>query len=231
MTRNSHRFRLLTLRSLPKDSRYGDDRVAWRNDGLVWSLCDGASEGYDGSRWADELSRSLCVVQNPEEAVSHARAFRLTKESSVDWLSEAARRRGSWSTALVVQVKAGSRKLRIHAVGDTVFFLLDGSEPLLSFPISDSSDFGSTPDLIPEKGRGSIDFLTMDINLGCLKRPRFALVTDSLAARILSEPPEIRADLWRFLLGAPDASFRKWARTEMNEGRIRRDDLTLLAAC
>lgn len=231
MTRNSHRFRPLTLRSLPKDSGCGDDRVAWRKDGLVWSLCDGATEGYDGGGWADALSRSLCMFQNPEEAVSYARESRLKKELALDWLSEAARRRGSWSTALVVQVKAGSRKLRIFAVGDTVFFMLDGSEPLLSFPISDPSDFGSTPDLIPEKGNESIDFLTMDINLGSLKRPRFVIVTDGLAARILSEPPESRADLWRFLLGAPDASFRKWAQTEMDEGRIRRDDLTLLAAC
>lgn len=223
------RFRPLALRSLPKEAGSGDDRAAWMPDGRAWALCDGASEGYDGAGWAEVLSLYLCAHPDAQDAVAQARIARAGRRPPSDWLSEAAQRRGSWSTALAVRVLPGGRSLEVQAVGDTVFFLLDGSEPVMSFPLSDPSSFGSAPDLVPES-EGPAEFSVLQVPLAGLARPRFALATDALAARILSEPAESQASLWRFLLGTPESAFREWARAETDAGRIRKDDLTLVAA-
>ena len=220
------------VRNLPKDRGLGDDRMAVRPDGLALALCDGASEGWDGAGWAEALARSLCRTWDPERAVRLARAARGRAARTADsgWLEDAARARGSWSTALAVRFEGGGRSVRAAAVGDTVMFLLDGCRPLASFPLDDPGAFGSTPDLVPENGEAKVEFAEAEFSLAGLRRPRVALLTDALAARALSEPEAGRNALWAFLLGAPPSAFRAWAQAETAAGRLRRDDLSLLAA-
>lgn len=223
-------LRTRLVRSLPKDEGSGDDRLAFREDGLALALCDGASEGWDGAGWAEALAEALCRIEDPERAVEAARAGRRFGAGGGGWLADAARARGSWSTALAVRLEAGGRRIAAAAVGDTVFFLLDGCRPVASFPLSDPEAFGSTPDLVAENGTECPAFARAEFSLAGLRKPRLALLTDALAARALAEPEPGRAALWAFLLGAPDAAFRAWVRAEIEAGRLRRDDLTLLAA-
>ena len=217
-------------RNLPKDRGLGDDRMAVRSDGLALALCDGAGEGWDGAGWAGALAKALCRTEDPERAVRLARASRAGRPADSGWLEDAARARGSWSTALAVRFEGGGRRVRAAAVGDTVLFLLDGCRPLASFPLDDPGAFGSTPDLVPENGDECIGFAWAEFSLAGLRRPRVALLTDALAARALSEPEAGRSALWAFLLGAPPSAFRAWAIAETAAGRLRRDDLSLLAA-
>ena len=223
-------LRTRLARSLPKDRGSGDDRMAFREDGLALALCDGAGEGWDGAGWAEALAEALCRIEDPGRAVEAARAGRRSDPRAEGWLESAARARGSWSTALAVRFEAGGRRVSAAAVGDTVLFLLDGCRPAASFPLDDPGAFGSTPDLVAENGTESPGFSRAEFSLAGLRRPRVALLTDALAARALSEPESGRAGLWAFLLGAPEAAFRAWARVETEAGRLRRDDLSLLAA-
>ncbi len=222
--------RLLLKRSLPKDGGRGDDRLAWADGGRTLALCDGASEGWDGAGWAAALARALCRHEDPERAVEEARAERRACARGDGWLESAARARGSWSTALAVRLHAGGRRVSAAALGDTVLFILDGCRPVSSFPLDDPADFGSSPALVAENGSGGEDFLKAEFPLDGLKRPRIALLTDALAARALAEPAAGRSALWAFLLGAPEAAFKAWAKAEIEASRLRRDDLSLLAA-
>lgn len=223
-------LRTRLIRSLPKDPGSGDDRLAFREDGLALALCDGASEGWDGAGWAESLAEALCRIEDPGRAVEAARAGRRFGSEGGGWLEDAARARGSWSTALAVRLEAGGRRVSAVAVGDTVLFLLDGCRPVASFPLDDPGAFGSTPDLVAENGTEIPDFARAEFSLAGLRRPRIALLTDALAARVLAEPGAGRPALWAFFLGAPESAFRAWARIEIEAGRLRRDDLTLLAA-
>ncbi|HSV55745.1 MAG TPA: hypothetical protein VLH39_01370 [Magnetospirillaceae bacterium] len=223
-------LRTRLTRILPKDWGSGDDRMALREDGQVLALCDGASEGWDGAGWAEALALTLCRIEDPERAVEAARAGRRSGIRGDGWLESAARARGSWSTALAVRLEAGGRRVAVSAVGDTVLFILDGCRPVASFPLDDPGAFGSTPDLVAENGTETDVFARAEFSLAELRRPRIALLTDALAARALSEPEAGRAALWAFLLGSPEAAFRAWARAEIEAGRLRLDDLSLLAA-
>lgn len=221
--------RSLLVRSLPKDRGAGDDRFAWGDGGRVLSLCDGASEGWDGAGWAAALATALCRMENPVAAVEAARTRRRALGAGAGWLESAARERGSWATALVVRVRAGGRVVEAAAVGDTVLFILDGCKPVTSFPVDHASAFGDSPDLVAENGKESPRFVEAEFPLSGLRAPRLALVTDALAARALSEPEAGRNALWAFLLGSPAKAFSAWARAEIRIGRLKQDDLTLVA--
>lgn len=222
--------RTLLSRSLPKDRGSGDDRYAIGPGGRALALCDGASEGWDGAGWAAALASALVRFEEPQAAVTAARATRRAAAVSGDWLTSAAQARGSWSTALALRLSPDGREAQAAAVGDTVLFILDGCEPLASFPLDDPGAFGSTPELVAENGDEEPSFHRASFSLHGLRRPRLALVSDALAARALAEPRLGRNALWAFLLGASDAAFKAWVGAETEAGRLRRDDLTMLAA-
>ncbi|MFZ4617216.1 MAG: hypothetical protein ACOYM2_13595 [Rectinemataceae bacterium] len=150
-----------------------------------------------------------------------------------DWLSIRAKERGSWATALVVEASPGSQYLEISTIGDTCVFILDGFVPVLSFPLSDPLLFSSSPGLIGGEHGPIPDFTRLVVPLGRLKRPSFALATDALAARLLSEMGYTKDDgstnsIWRFLAGANEKTFKTWVEEGMERGVMTRDDATLM---
>ncbi len=215
----------------------GEDRGIADSSRRRWVLCDGASEGWDPAGWAGILARSLAMLGPNARAIVNARedfaSSSGSKETSggADWLSVRARVRGSWSTALVVEASPGSQYLEISSIGDTCAFILDGFVPVLSFPLSDPLLFSSTPDLIGGEHGPIPAFNRVVVPLGRLKRPSFALATDALAARLLSEMGCTNGSsdsIWRFLAGADEKAFKAWVEEGIERGAMTRDDATLM---
>jgi hypothetical protein len=151
-----------------------------------------------------------------------------------DWLQVAARARGSFSTALVVTLGPGGRFLEAAAIGDTCLFVLDGFEPVCSFPLGASSAFDQEPALVGAEGDELPTFQRRLIAFGGLRQPSFALATDALARRLLEcseesrdRHPDAVRHMWRFLATASETAFEKWAGEAIDHGAIAADDLTL----
>lgn len=234
-----HRVRLL---SHPEHSQAGEDRWALDPGTGYLALCDGASEGWDSGRWAGCLATALAHRGPGEEALRQARAAfdraaktRIAATAQVppgggpeDWLAARARKRGSWATALVARPGPGGLSLQASAIGDTCLFVLDGFSCVYSFPLARAEDFTNAPALIGAEDSSLPAFATRTIRLASLHRPSFALATDALAARLLSGSLGEKRELWAFLARATDESFEAWAISEMDQGKLGRDDLSLL---
>lgn len=223
-------FRRAKLLALAEHSPSGEDRWAAEPERGRWALCDGASEGWDSGRWAAALAGALVRAGPGAEAIARARRdFSLAAAGPRDWLTDRARARGSWSTALLVEIGPGGRSLRASAIGDSCLFVLDGLELAAAFPLDRPEAFSNMPELVADRappGGEPAHFRSSVFALAGLRRPALLLATDALAAHILAS--EDRRGLLRFLASATLGDFEAWARGEMAEGRLRRDDLTLL---
>jgi hypothetical protein len=139
-----------------------------------------------------------------------------------------AKARGSWSTALVVSTGRLGLSLEALAVGDSCLFVLDGSLPVLSFPLATEGVFGATPDLVAAGGEAVPSFRRLDVPLARLERPSLVLASDALSERFLGADFLRDREAWSFLRQADQASFAAWAREETASGRLRADDLSLV---
>lgn len=210
-------------------SATGEDRWSANPTRGSWVLCDGASEGWDSGGWAETLAYRLAHLGPCDAAITRARRdFFRARQDSIDWLSDRARKRGSWATALVVEVGSSGRFLKASAIGDTTLFILDGYGKVLSFPMEDSADYTNTPNLIEDHGDNLPEFPSLVIPLAGLRRPSFVLATDALAARLLENAEAEQEKLWRFFSTAGPQAFASWAIQEMSAGQLGHDDLTLL---
>jgi len=149
-----------------------------------------------------------------------------------DWISGQAQKLGSWATALLVQVSGGGKRVQAWAVGDTELFVLDGTEILRAFPITEPSGFGSTPSLVSSRpavsgGDGDQSFRQLDFSLARLSRPSLVMATDALAARLLAASGQERSRLFRFFNTCSPTEFSAWADAETESRSIAPDDLTL----
>jgi len=233
-------LRLRKVLSLPKAGDPSEDRWAASPSAGRWALCDGASEGFDSSAWAHALAQGLArsgatslAVANSRAAIAHSRAT-LAREAGgrmrdPGWLELRARSRGSWSTALLVEASPRGRSVLVSAIGDSCLLVLDGFALRSSFPMQAGDSFTSTPDLLGDCESPSLDppFRRARIQLAGLRRPQLLLATDALAARLLATQSD-RDALFRFLRSASPAAFAAWARDEIAQGTMARDDLCLL---
>ena len=210
----------------------GEERFAVSSKILRWCLCDGASESWDAASWALDLACSLIRLGACPAAVAQAQALHERSGAEpTDWISGQAQKRGSWATALVVQVSGGGKRVHAWAVGDTELFVLDGTEIVRAFPVTDPSDFGSTPGLVSSRpaasgGDGDPSFRQMNFSLARLARPSLVMVTDALAARLLAASGQERSRLFRFFNACSPAEFSAWADAEIADRSIAPDDLT-----
>lgn len=236
------RFGLLALRMRTKEGEVCEDRVAARPERGSWALCDGASACQDGGGWASVLAATLAeagLESGLDGTLERARARyarREVKRSSepakgaagADWLRQAAARRGSFSTALLAQVSPNAARLHVAACGDSVLFLLEGFRPLASFPLESPEAFDDSPPLLGSRPGQEEPFLRRSYDLRALRRPRFALASDALAAYLLGLGPERAEARFRAFVLEDEAAFGAFVRQETESGRLRRDDLTCL---
>lgn len=195
-----------------------------------WQSHSGTS-GNSGQKWP---TRGMGYADTQDTAYS-------SQNWATDWLHRASLKRGSWSTALGLRCSPHGTYIEAWALGDTELFVLDGWEERHRLPLLVAEDFSATPLLVASSiGTGSVTggsggdpetrprWLYRKINLKNLKVPRLVMVSDALAAFIISEKAGKRSHLWRTLLSCPLEYLEQWLHDQEASGRLSRDDHTLI---
>ncbi|MCC7283097.1 MAG: hypothetical protein IT556_11985 [Acetobacteraceae bacterium] len=205
-----------------------------------FAVCDGASTSYDGGGWAFALARQYLLDNDLRSdwlaRVRHCYADR-RRPADADWLGVLAFERGSFATFLGVSI--GEERIVVHAIGDSVLFVVAPDAPVRMEPALSPTEFAARPTLLcsaPGIGAFADDDAAFDAARTIIPRPeggwqgtRLLAVTDALAAWIVAREDESLARISELegIAGAP--AFRDWCARAIAERRVRYDDCAMLA--
>lgn len=235
-------MRLLFEGSCPKDPLGNDineDRRTFDTERGTLALCDGASESFNSSVWAQILADKF--VADPAvtpDWLAGAVADYVSRHDfeSMSWSRQASYERGSFSTLLGVQHIPGNQTIEVLAVGDSLAVLADGDKLVASWPFAEPERFKERPTLfatLPEHNGfvSDADFWTMrgrHFELGVLTNPYLVCVTDALGEWLLRQTQSGGDGLAKLLTLATEEDLIALVVEERAAGRMRVDDSTLL---
>jgi hypothetical protein len=237
-------MRLLFLGSCPKDpsaSDINEDRWAYCEQRGTLALCDGASESFDSSVWAQILADKF--VLDPAvtaDWLSDALDEYVARHdfAAMSWSRQASYERGSFSTLLGAQHIPGNATVEILAAGDSLAVLADGDRFVFSWPYADPECFKDRPTLFATLAEHNAfvsgsDFWTAHgthFDLGVLVAPRLVCVTDALGEWLLRQTRSGGDGLSRLLALTTQEELVGLVVEERRTGRMRVDDSTLIVA-
>lgn len=216
--------------------RPGDNEDRWQrsDSGAVCALSDGASVSFDPAPWADVLVRRF--VGEPKFSREWLDQAIQEYEGAYDrdamaWMQQAAFDRGSFATLLGAVCE--EKRVRVLALGDSLLALVDGDQLSRTIPYEHPEAFDHRPRLL-STNRGENAWLDdsdvphpwHDLDLGELARPSLLLMTDALGRWLLDAPGTDRVSALLQIEDVP--SFANFVERERGEGRLKRDDTTLI---
>ncbi len=224
--------RLTFSASVAKGADPNEDRAEWDESSGTFVLSDGASESYDPGRWAELVAERALRRPDPDlpwladAAATYAAAF---DPEAMSWSQSAAYTRGSFSTLLVVRVRAD--EVEVLAVGDSLAALLDEGRVVETFPYRSPDQFDARPTLIATTpsdnaflARESVEARTTRWMTANLHRPTVMCMTDALGRWFL----EREGSPDQLLALSTREEFAAFVADERAAGRLRADDTTLL---
>jgi hypothetical protein len=211
-----------------------EDQWNGSESATVYAVSDGASVSYDPGPWAAILTRRF--IENPDVSYNWIQAAIAEFANAYDrealpWMQQAAFDRGSFATLLGVVFSPDWQGARVFAIGDTILAFIDGREVLRTIPYVRSDEFDCSPQLIstnPVENK-SLDhdaILTAwhELNIASHECPTLLLMTDALGRWLLDQRERVSV-----LLDIKDEQdFREFVERERAEGRLKRDDTTLV---
>lgn len=230
-------FKLLKSYGLPKrgnaESEYEDD---FRTSTDRYAIADGATESSFAKTWAGSLVQQF--IERPPELSEleewlrplQERWQREIDEKTLSWFAAEKARYGAFSTLLGLEFQNGSQWWAL-SVGDSNLFLIRGGCVETSFPLTNASEFGISPILIssnPTRNH-AVWASASELNGAVCEGDLFLLTTDALAHWFLSEC-EAGEQPWKQLITQDTSEqFAEFIDDLRARGRIRNDDVTLLA--
>lgn len=219
-----------------------EDAGAFDMKGARFAVADGASAAYRAREWATQLV-TCYVTAPPALDADEEVALRWFAESANDWRTtgggaplewyhQDAERRGSFAAFVGAGFFASAGRLRWHAiaVGDCCLFHLRDDVLTTAFPLSDPSEFGHSPDLVPSAIR-NLEGLRHKVRIRsgqAVPGDLFVLCSDALAKFLLEEAP-YGESAWAAIRSIGDNDdFARFIRYLRNENAIALDDVTLL---
>ena len=217
-------------------------------DQFSCAMSDGATTSSFSRLWANllvkESSSSNHLKQDFSQTINSARNVWMNELSTKDlpWPAEIKVRQGSYATLLWLNIwqkkglffspnGTGDRGWAANAVGDTCVFHIVKGRFLESFPLSKTSEFSNTPDLIStnlayQRTRNT----NHSISGTWQKGDHFLIASDALAAWIMMK-------LESNSLGWPTISenltsvvrYQSWIRSLRRQSLIKNDDTSLIA--
>ena len=202
-------------------------------------VCDGASSSFASRQWSRSLADALCRANDPignpaDRAEAHASAARLWRElatpsgDETPWWAVEGIRKGAFATAVVVDVKqSGSSTIwRAAAIGDSCLFQVRwkaGSWSLVtSFPMKESGDFGSYPDLAHSSS--AINETTVQTSSGELRKDdRMIVASDAVSEWIFDDLARLNV-----IMAANAEALLRLANAARNDHSMVNDDVTFL---
>jgi hypothetical protein len=228
--------------SLPKEGNaageYEDAFAAEPGLGR-FAIADGASESSFAGEWAKELTEGF--VADPVQPGGwvewlpqiRERWLGAVSRGELPWYAEQKLEDGAFATLLGLEIeltpKSGGYPWRAAAVGDACLFHLRGGGLLSSFPVEDSTAFGTRPALIGSRARNGAASPIGDQWLAGRAKPGdcFLLMTDALAQWFLSAV-EAGVWPWEWLTELTEETFPEWVANQRSTRALRNDDVTLL---
>ena len=199
-------------------------------------MSDGASVSFDPGPWAEILVRRFADDVN----ICRAWLDGAIKEYQSDydretmaWMQQAAFDQGSFATLLGVVSSPDSGNVRVMALGDFLLAFVDGDELVRTIPYLQPAEFDQSPHLLSsspaENGSWSDEDIAErwhDLNVASHRAPTLLLMTDAIGRWLLDQPDTERVST---LLNITDEdAFAQFVKRESAEGRLRKDDATLV---
>jgi len=224
-----------------------EDASGYDDQTHVAAVADGASDSFESRLWASALVRAF--VRRPPLPDQYsilewlANPIRTWKEAihwdNLAWYAEEKAARGAFSTLLGVSLIPSSNdpnnqdpacyRWRAIAIGDACLFQLRGDKLVMSFPVENAADFGTTPVLISTQLQYSQRSLKgIRLREGeCGRGDSLLLTTDALAAWLLSKE-EKGEPAWHRIRSLTREGFAEVVSVAREQGEMRNDDVTLL---
>jgi hypothetical protein len=210
-----------------------EDRWASSGDGSSCAVCDGASVSFDPGPWAELLANDFVsgVDLSQDWLTSASREYALHHDrESLDWMQQAALDQGSHSTIVGVR-QTTQGVLELLVIGDSLIAIIDEGKLRLSTPYAHPEGFDRAPWLLSTHISGSLRFLdetgclpTQIVEVSSFVRPILLLMTDAMGHWLLTNPDRVH----EILQFEESGQFITFVARERAEGRMRRDDTTLL---
>ncbi len=170
--------------------------------GCKVAVSDGATEAYDSGRWAQMLTKKF-VSKPPRccNADERKNAYRFVEwvkplqqewQSGVDftklpWFAVDKAARGSFSSLLGISINLQKKYWQAVAIGDTNLFLIRDDDRILSWPLTEVSQFGSSPILVGSNMAANRNIKTLKVTQGRLQSGDiFMIATDAVAVLALT---------------------------------------------
>lgn len=215
------------------------------------AVSDGATESMLSGRWASVLTTQYTASSRPQMRTTIRRAqdrwprvltdYKEAREQAckpIAWYEEPGLDRGAHATLLVAEFRASSGnepgRWTAEAVGDSCLFQVAGDTLVCAFPFTEAAQFDTSPALVQtgQRNRRLLDKHCRRAAGSYREGDLFFLCTDALAAWFLAQAERSAQPwtTWRGFTGATGAAaFRQWTAVERSSGRLKNDDVTLLA--
>lgn len=211
-----------------------EDRWCVAADGATCAISDGASISFDSAPWAEVLTCRFVDDQTVSRAwlETAARTYSAAYDrESMLWMQQAAYDRGSFATLLGVTCGSDGSNVRAFAFGDSLLAFVDDGKVVRTIPYLAPEEFELTPQLFSTSmfenrviAEEALSDCWHDLNVSAHSAPVFLLLTDAIGRWLLDDPSRVS-----LLLGIEDAvSFSDFVETERLEGRLKRDDTTMV---
>jgi hypothetical protein len=236
-TEDAEPLRVLRAFSFPKrNDTPNDDRWCESTDKASCALSDGASVSFDSGPWAQTLCRRFIedreITRDWLEAAIKEYQL-LYDRNAMPWSHQAAFDRGSFATLLGVVCAPDGHAARVFALGDTLLAFVENGQVVRTIPYVRSDEFDKAPILFstnPLENRLLDEEMLSDawttLVLASHETPTLLLMTDAIGRWLLDEPSPARVSM--LLDVQDDRSFGEFIERERSEGRLKRDDSTLI---
>jgi hypothetical protein len=220
-----------------------EDSIGTRSNTGRFCVADGATEAFDSRRWARLLTKHWVSAHRPmltREQLSPwlcalgERFGAHWSKRSLPWYAEEKARSGAFAAflGLILFESTDCWSWQAIAIGDACL-IHTGAEGVVSFPISDPSQFGYHPFLAPSNGSrldDAIDHVVVKDGLAKVGDV-FLLLTDAIAAWYLESVhrnPDL-AQSFNAVLAAGDAhDIEIFVNRCRNSGNLRNDDVAAI---
>ena len=215
-------------------------RLTGERAGSRIGVADGATESSYSRLWAallvDCWTRDASTgAEFFDHLAAARRLWRLrVRNRPLPWYAEEKARHGAFAAFLGLELDAAAKAWRAVAVGDCCLFHLDSVRLQMrlvqAFPLTRSTEFGSTPYLVGSDPTGNRDIATWTrTSSGSLRdQDVLLLATDALSAWLLRREEEGRP-VWRWVTaGLRGQAWFEGLVEKAREDGVRNDDMTVV---
>jgi protein phosphatase 2C-like protein len=201
----------------------------------VFAIADGATESSFAAEWARLLTGDFVAAGAADPQGWLVRLPELQKQwrelvsgRELPWYAEEKLALGAFATFLGVTLTDDGR-FQALAVGDSCLIHLRAEQALLTFPLSNSDEFGNAPWLLGSRNALTDEWRGQAVRLHqgeWTAGDRLWLLTDAVAHSVLLTMEDDPVQQVVLPFDPTPESFTEWVSAERDRGRLRNDDCT-----